>query len=122
MTNKDICAYIYENVGQGRYRSVSSRVLLNSMHDVAKKVGKSLEEALDSCFCAHFFAVSPLQDGSQDADSHIKLLDGVLDEYDKTLAMVACVVGGNCLTNQSITIKIGVPLVGCASHMVCPRD
>ncbi|KAK1947457.1 hypothetical protein P3T76_001467 [Phytophthora citrophthora] len=33
-----------------RWRSVSSCVLLDSMHDVAKKVGKLLEEALGSCF------------------------------------------------------------------------
>ncbi|OWZ16969.1 hypothetical protein PHMEG_0009157 [Phytophthora megakarya] len=37
-----------------RWRSVSARVLLNSMHDVAKRVGKSLEEALGSCFALMF--------------------------------------------------------------------
>ncbi|OWY94059.1 hypothetical protein PHMEG_00036323 [Phytophthora megakarya] len=36
------------------WRSVSSRVLLNSMHDIAKKVGKPLEKALGSCFALMF--------------------------------------------------------------------
>eukprot|EP00644_Phytophthora_capsici_P002948 jgi/Phyca11/103032/e_gw1.7.895.1 len=61
-------------------------------------------------------AVSPLDDGLQDADVHIKLFDGVLDVYNKTLDMVAFIVGDNCSTNQSIATKLGVPLVGCASH------
>ncbi|OWY96167.1 hypothetical protein PHMEG_00033634 [Phytophthora megakarya] len=126
-----------------KWRSVSSRVLLTSMHDAAKKIGKSLEEALGSYFALMFdgwshssmhyvavyavfeadgavklqlLALSPLQDGSKDDDLHIELLDGVLDVYDKRLAMVACVVGDNCSTNQTIATEIGVPLVGCASH------
>ncbi|OWY94058.1 hypothetical protein PHMEG_00036322 [Phytophthora megakarya] len=32
--------------------------------------------------------------------------------------MVTCVVGDNCSSNQSIATKIGVPLVGCASHRI----
>ncbi|KAG3072078.1 hypothetical protein PI124_g20180 [Phytophthora idaei] len=61
-------------------------------------------------------AVSPLQDGSQDADAHIKLFHGVLDVYNKKLDMVAFVIGDNCSTYQSIATKLGVPLVGFASH------
>ncbi|KAG3173717.1 hypothetical protein C6341_g9963 [Phytophthora cactorum] len=126
-----------------RWTSVSSRVLLNSMHDVAKKMGMTLEVTLGICFGIMFdgwssgsmhyvavyggfetdgnlrlqlLAVSPLDDGSQDADAHIKLFDCVLDVYNKTLDMVAFIVGDNCSTNQSITTKLDVPLVGCASH------
>ncbi|RLN73028.1 hypothetical protein BBJ28_00019614 [Nothophytophthora sp. Chile5] len=61
-------------------------------------------------------ALSPLEDGSQNADAHIKFFDGVLGVYNKTLDMVAFIVGDNCSTNQSIATKLGVPLVGCASH------
>ncbi|KAG6943878.1 hypothetical protein JG688_00017390 [Phytophthora aleatoria] len=56
-------------------------------------------------------AVSPLDDGSQNADAHIKLFDGQ-----------AFIVGDNCSTNQSIATKIGVPLVGCASHRATTVD
>ncbi|KAE9274409.1 hypothetical protein PR003_g29614, partial [Phytophthora rubi] len=52
----------------------------------------------------------------QDADAHIKLFDGVLNVYNKKLDMVASIVGDNCATNQSVATKLGVPLVGCASH------
>ncbi|KAG2965921.1 hypothetical protein PC119_g24880 [Phytophthora cactorum] len=92
------------------WTSVSSRVLLNSMHDVAKKVGMALEVTLGICFGIMFdgwssgsmhyvavygvfetdgnlrlqlLAVSPLDDGSQNVDAHIKLFDGVLDVYNK---------------------------------------
>ncbi|KAG3098149.1 hypothetical protein PI124_g19867 [Phytophthora idaei] len=94
-----------------RWTSVSSRVLLNSMHDVAKKVGMVLEVTLGICFGIMFdgwpsgsmhyvavygmfetdgnlrlqlLAVSPLDGGSQNADAHIMLFDGVLDVYNKT--------------------------------------
>ncbi|KAE9339410.1 hypothetical protein PF008_g11585 [Phytophthora fragariae] len=126
-----------------KWKAVSSRVLLNNMHHVAKKIGKNLEEILGVCFgvmydgwshgCMHYvavygvfvengevrvqlLAVSPLEEGSQDADAHIKLFDGVLDVYNKKLDMVAFIVGDNCATNQSVATKLGVPLVGCASH------
>ncbi|KAE8998011.1 hypothetical protein PR002_g18872 [Phytophthora rubi] len=126
-----------------KWKAVSSRVLLNNMHHVAKKIGKNLEEILGVCFgvmydgwshgCMHYvavygvfvengevrvqlLAVSPLEEGSQDADAHIKLVDGVLDVYNKKLDMVAFIVGDNCATNQSVATKLGVPLVGCASH------
>ncbi|KAG3085972.1 hypothetical protein PI124_g18311 [Phytophthora idaei] len=70
----------------------------------------------DGVLRMQLLAVSPLQDDSQDADAHIKLFDGLLDVYNKKRDMVAFVIGDNCSTNQSITTKLGVPLVGCASH------
>ncbi|EGZ06982.1 hypothetical protein PHYSODRAFT_530223 [Phytophthora sojae] len=60
--------------------------------------------------------MSPLEDGDQMADAHIKLFKNILDVYDKTSDMVGFLVGDNCATNQSIATKIGIPLVGCASH------
>ncbi|KAG2886481.1 hypothetical protein PC119_g18589 [Phytophthora cactorum] len=59
----------------------------------------------DGVLRIQLFAVSPLQDGSQDADAHIKLFDGVLDVYNKKLEMVAFVIGDNCSTNQSIALS-----------------
>jgi len=61
-------------------------------------------------------ALSPLDDGSQDADAHIELLRNVLAVYNKTVDMVQFIVADNCNTNRSIATKLGVPLVGCASH------
>ncbi|OWZ16447.1 hypothetical protein PHMEG_0009757 [Phytophthora megakarya] len=113
-----------------RWRSVSSRVLLNYIYDVVKKVGKSLEDVLTSCFTLMFdgwshgsmhyvavyavfetdgaiklqlLAVSPHQNGSQDADSHIKLWDGVLDVYDKALPGSHASHRFNLAVNQYIT-------------------
>ncbi|EGZ09678.1 hypothetical protein PHYSODRAFT_523900 [Phytophthora sojae] len=60
--------------------------------------------------------ISPLEDGDQTADAHIKLFKNILDVYDKTSDMVGFLVGDNCATNQSIATKMGIPLVGCASH------
>ncbi|EGZ22005.1 hypothetical protein PHYSODRAFT_251327 [Phytophthora sojae] len=60
--------------------------------------------------------ISPLEDGDQTADAHIKLLKNILDVYDKTSDMVGFLVEDNCATNQSIATKMGIPLVGCESH------
>ncbi|KAJ8558998.1 hypothetical protein ON010_g8451 [Phytophthora cinnamomi] len=60
--------------------------------------------------------LSPLEDGTQTADAHIKLFENILDVYNKTNDMVGSMVGDNCATNQSIATKMGIPLVGCASH------
>eukprot|EP00644_Phytophthora_capsici_P014225 jgi/Phyca11/98973/e_gw1.3.1231.1 len=60
--------------------------------------------------------LSPLADGTQTADAHVQLFKSTLDVYNKTLSMVAFMVGVNCNTNRSIATKLGVPQVGCASH------
>jgi hypothetical protein len=59
-------------------------------------------------------AVSALN--SMDADSHIKLFDETIRNYGKPMSCIKFVVGDNCSTNRSIAPKMGVPLVGCASH------
>ncbi|KAG3117837.1 hypothetical protein PI125_g3415 [Phytophthora idaei] len=61
-------------------------------------------------------AVSPLDERSQDADAHIALLCNVLAVYNKTIDMILFLVADNCSTNHSIVNKLGIQLVGCASH------
>uniref|UniRef100_H3GUY7 Uncharacterized protein n=1 Tax=Phytophthora ramorum TaxID=164328 RepID=H3GUY7_PHYRM len=58
----------------------------------------------------------PLTDGTHTADAHAQLFENVLDVYHKTNDMVGFLVGDNCNTNQCIANKMGIPLVGCASH------
>ncbi|KAG6950673.1 hypothetical protein JG688_00014060, partial [Phytophthora aleatoria] len=53
-------------------------------------------------------AVSPLDDGSPDADANIKLFDSVPDVYNKTLDMVAFIVGDNYSPIQSTATKLDV--------------
>ncbi|EGZ13114.1 hypothetical protein PHYSODRAFT_407182, partial [Phytophthora sojae] len=65
---------------------------------------------------ARLLGLSPLTDGSQTADAHVEMFKKVLEVYNKTLDMVGFLVGDNCNTNLSIATKMGVPLVGCASH------
>ncbi|KAE9014157.1 hypothetical protein PR003_g12305 [Phytophthora rubi] len=61
-------------------------------------------------------ALSPLDQGSQDAAAHIELFRNVLAVYKKTVDMVQYIVADNCNINRSIDTKLGIPLVGCASH------
>ncbi|GMF62984.1 unnamed protein product [Phytophthora fragariaefolia] len=85
-----------------------------------------------SCDTRHFVAVfavyhcpdvpkerligfSPTED-AQTAEAQIDPMQGVLAVYDTTTAMIKFVVGDNCATSQSLATKLGVPLVGCASH------
>ncbi|KAG3106354.1 hypothetical protein PI124_g14883 [Phytophthora idaei] len=61
--------------------------------------------------------VSPLDEGSQDADAHIPLFRNVLAFFfNKTIDMILFLVPDNCSTDHSIANKLGTPLVGCASH------
>ncbi|EGZ15225.1 hypothetical protein PHYSODRAFT_505306 [Phytophthora sojae] len=60
--------------------------------------------------------MSLLEDGDQTSDAHIKLFKNILDVYDMTSDMVGFLVGDDCATKQSIVTKMGIPLVGCASH------
>ncbi|GMF28446.1 unnamed protein product [Phytophthora fragariaefolia] len=112
------------------------------MERVSARVGRVIAEEMGACFgimwdgwsCGsrHFvvvFAVyhgpdgpmerliglSPKED-AQTADAQIELMQGVLTVYNKDTTMIKFVVGDNCATNQSLATKLGVPLVGCASH------
>ncbi|DBA00444.1 TPA: hypothetical protein N0F65_012975 [Lagenidium giganteum] len=50
------------------------------------------------------------------ADVHRAHLEAVLSVYDKRVEIVKFLVGDNCSTNQALATKLGIPLVGCASH------
>ncbi|KUF77507.1 hypothetical protein AM587_10002609 [Phytophthora nicotianae] len=126
-----------------KLRPVTVKSVQKCMEGIAIKVGQQLEKELGELFGLMFdgwshagihyvalFAVyeadgklhvpllglSPLADGTQTADAHVQLFKSTLDVYNKTLSMVAFMVGDNCNTNRSIATKLGVPLVGCASH------
>ncbi|KAG6944665.1 hypothetical protein JG687_00017733 [Phytophthora cactorum] len=112
---------------------------MSSMHHIAEKVRVNLEVIMGVCFGIMFdgwsngsvhyvavygvleaygilriqlLAVSPLQDGSQDADAHINPCDRVQQETRHGRV----VIGDNCSTNQSIATNLGVPFFYCASH------
>ncbi|KAG2783767.1 hypothetical protein PC129_g13857 [Phytophthora cactorum] len=113
------------------------------MEDIAIKVGHELEKELGTLFglmfdgwthCGvHYLAryavyasdgalrvpllgLFPLTEDTQTADAHVQLFENTLDVYNKTKAMVEFLVGDNSSINQFIVTKMGVRLVGCASH------
>ncbi|KAK1945571.1 hypothetical protein P3T76_002619 [Phytophthora citrophthora] len=49
-------------------------------------------------------------------DSHIEFIVATLAVFDKQPGCVRFIVGDNCITNQAIATRMGLPLVGCASH------
>lgn len=62
-------------------------------------------------------AVAPLLDETHlDADEHIEFIKSTLQWYDLTLSDITFIVGDNCSTNGSIGRKLGIPIIGCASH------
>ncbi|KAG3046349.1 hypothetical protein PC121_g20734 [Phytophthora cactorum] len=44
------------------------------------------------------------------------MIDAVLELYNKDSAMIMFIVADNCAMNQAIATRLGVPLIGCASH------
>ncbi|KAK1938966.1 hypothetical protein P3T76_009041 [Phytophthora citrophthora] len=50
------------------------------------------------------------------ADSHIEFIVATLAVFDKQPGCVRFIVGDNCITNQAIATRMGLPLVVCASH------
>ncbi|RLN10139.1 hypothetical protein BBJ28_00018417 [Nothophytophthora sp. Chile5] len=77
-----------------KLRSVTVKAVKKSMKGIAIKVGQKLGKELGILFAVR---------------QHPRRLREV--QRDGCL-----VVGDNCATNQSIATKMGVPLVGCASH------
>ncbi|RLN48889.1 hypothetical protein BBJ28_00014648 [Nothophytophthora sp. Chile5] len=61
-------------------------------------------------------SLSPLDEGSQDAEVHIEMFKCMLALYNKDISTMAFLVGDNCSTNQRIASFLELPLVGCASH------
>ena len=51
-----------------------------------------------------------------DADEHIQILTYILKVYGKSWHNVFCVIGDNVAVNKTISTKLKIPLVGCASH------
>ena len=58
----------------------------------------------------------PIDEESYNADEHITFIEGTLSIYGKSLGDVCVFVGDNCETNQSISRKTGIALIGCYSH------
>lgn len=62
-------------------------------------------------------AMSPKEDETnQDFYEHITFLRFFLELFGKDEWNVLGIVGDNCNVNQSISTKLGFPLLGCASH------
>eukprot|EP00644_Phytophthora_capsici_P019588 jgi/Phyca11/133604/e_gw1.585.2.1 len=55
-------------------------------------------------------------DPHHDADAHIAFLKTILKPLKRRIDCIRFLVGDNCSVNGSIASKLGVPLVGCASH------
>lgn len=51
-----------------------------------------------------------------DADAHVAFLKTILKPLKRRIECVRFLVGDNCSVNGSIASKLGIPLVGCASH------
>ncbi|KAG2760251.1 hypothetical protein PC116_g10142 [Phytophthora cactorum] len=62
-------------------------------------------------------ALSPLVEESDlGANSHIDVLDENLETSQNSRSCIQFIVGDNCSTNQALATRLGVSLVGCASH------
>ena len=61
--------------------------------------------------------MSPLNDESRlNSEEHIEFLAFVLNLFGKSWDIVVALIGDNVSINQSISNKLQIPLVGCASH------
>lgn len=60
----------------------------------------------------------PINEESYSANEHIVFIQATLQLFGKNLQNVFCFVGDNCETNQSISRKTEIPLIGCYSHKV----
>lgn len=125
------------------WKPVSSKTLKEDMKKCSESVGVLIESELGKLFgvmwdgwthgTTHYVGIygvcyadgkrrerllslSPLEDGSQDAEVHIEMFKRVLALYNKDISMVAFLVADNCATNQRIATLLELPLVGCASH------
>ena len=57
-----------------------------------------------------------IDESSYTADSHIAFLEFVLNVYDKSIQNVKFLVCDNENLNKSISRKLNIPMIGCASH------
>ncbi len=62
-------------------------------------------------------AFSPIEvKSNQNADTHIKYLDWVLNVFEESLSSVSALCGDNCSTYRPISTKTGIGFVCCSSH------
>ncbi|KAG6583225.1 uncharacterized protein IUM83_06135 [Phytophthora cinnamomi] len=121
------------------WKPVSSKTLKLDMQTCSANVGDVIEKELGDIFgvmwdgwthgTVHYVGIygvtfvngkrrerllslSPLVDGSQDAEVHIAMFKRVLSLYNKNVSMVAFLVGDNCATNRRIATLMELPLVG----------
>ena len=68
------------------------------------------------------FACQPLlKEGNLSANSYQELLNATMILYGKSLANIQFLVGDNCSVNRCLADYFdnsGVPLIGCASHLI----
>jgi len=57
-------------------------------------------------------------DTNQTADNHIETFAELLELYGRSTDDVLFIVADNCSTNIAIADRLGVPLIGCASHLL----
>lgn len=70
-----------------------------------------------SGYLAACLAMSPLEDETtHSAEEHVEFLRFVLSVFGKDVSNVVALIADNCNVNRSISTKMGVPLIGCASH------
>ena len=50
------------------------------------------------------------------SDEHVNFIKFILDYYGKSLCNVTCVIGDNGNANKSLSNKLSIPLIECASH------
>jgi uncharacterized CHY-type Zn-finger protein len=67
--------------------------------------------------CYPMLSLAPLlNETSFTADEHITFFGELLTLYGKSIDNVAFFVGDNCETNQCISRRLNIPLIGCAAH------
>ncbi|KAG3084560.1 hypothetical protein PC121_g5373 [Phytophthora cactorum] len=123
-------------------KPISSKTLMRYMRHVAAKVGARIAVDMNGQFGLMFdgwtsgttpfvaiygiftkdgilsqvlLSISPAEYG-QSAEAYLEMIDAVLEIYNKDSAMIMFIVADNCATNQAIVTRLGVPLIGCASH------
>jgi hypothetical protein len=51
-----------------------------------------------------------------DAAAHEQFIENTLAYYERPTEALIFLVGDNCSTNRALATRLGIPLVGCASH------
>ncbi|KAH9108067.1 hypothetical protein AeMF1_016685 [Aphanomyces euteiches] len=89
---------------------------LGSTHYVAVFVSFPSSDSIG--YQKYLLSFAPInEEVSLNAMSHKKYLEFVLDVFGKTLSNIVVLIGDNCSTNRALSRLLGIPLVGCASHL-----